>query len=78
MSVPIAVGAQAQAEPEGLPALHGEVVWADDERIGLRTDDGLYTFHHGPGLAVMFHHLFGPDTDGSEAAWQRWLTGLLA
>jgi hypothetical protein len=25
----------------------------------------------------MFHHLFGPDTDGAEAAWQQWLTGLL-
>jgi len=27
---------------------------------------------------LMFHHLFGPDTDGAEAAWQQWLTGLLS
>jgi hypothetical protein len=29
-------------------------------------------------VVLMFHHLFGPDTDGAEAAWQQWLTGLLA
>ncbi|MFE7214657.1 hypothetical protein ACFU93_32880 [Streptomyces sp. NPDC057611] len=27
---------------------------------------------------LMFHHLFGPDTDDAETAWQQWLTGLLA
>jgi len=75
---PAAVGARAHAAPSDLPPLDGEVVWADDERIEIRTADGIYTFHHGaPGLAVMFHHLFGPDTDGAEAAWQRWLSGLL-
>jgi hypothetical protein len=60
--------------------LDGEVVWSDEERIEVRAADGIYTFHHGSGVALMFHHLFGPDTDrdGAEAAWQRWLTGLLA
>ena len=62
----------------GLPPLDGEVVWSDDERIEIRTSDGIYTFHGFTGLVVMFHHLFGPDTDGAEAAWQQWLTGLLA
>ncbi|MGW1105889.1 SRPBCC family protein [Streptomyces sp. NPDC002540] len=75
---PVAVGARAHAEPAGLPPVDGEVTWSDDERIEVRTADGLYTFHHFPGVVLMFHHLFGPDTDGAEAAWQHWLTGLLA
>jgi len=75
---PPAVGARVHAAPPDLAPLDGEVVWADDERIGIRTADGLYSFHHGaPGLAVLFHHLFGPDTSGAEAAWQRWLDGVL-
>ncbi|MFD8964083.1 SRPBCC domain-containing protein [Streptomyces sp. NPDC059568] len=72
-----AVGARAHAEPAGLPPLDGEVVWSDDERIEVRTTDGIYTFLDFAGTALMFHHLFGPDTDGAEAAWQQWLTGLL-
>ncbi|WP_245766894.1 hypothetical protein [Streptomyces colonosanans] len=74
----VAVGARAHAEPAGLPPLDGEVTWSDDERIEVRTADGIYTFHCFPGVVLMFHHLFGPDTDGAEAAWQRRLTGLLA
>ncbi|MEV7238569.1 SRPBCC domain-containing protein [Streptomyces sp. NPDC051020] len=74
----VAVGARAHAAPAGLPPMGGEVTWSDEERIEVRTDDGLYTFHHGSGLVLMFHHLFGPDTDGAEAAWQQWLTGILA
>ncbi|MCX5208562.1 SRPBCC domain-containing protein [Kitasatospora sp. NBC_00240] len=77
LPLPVAVGARAQARPAGLPALDGEVVWADDERFEIRTADGIYTFHQGPGIALMFHHLFAADTDGAEDAWQRWLTGLL-
>ncbi|MET7527503.1 SRPBCC domain-containing protein [Streptomyces sp900116325] len=73
-----AVGARAHAAPSGLPPLDGEVTWADDERIEVRTADGLYTFHHAPGIVLMFHHLFGSDTDSAEAAWQQWLAGLLA
>ncbi|MFD3915368.1 SRPBCC domain-containing protein [Streptomyces sp. NPDC058603] len=73
----VVVGARVRAEPAGLPPLDGEVVWSDDERVEVRTADGLYTFHHGSGVALMFHHLFGPDTEHAEAAWQRWLTGLL-
>ncbi|TXL87149.1 SRPBCC domain-containing protein [Streptomyces sp. IB2014 016-6] len=78
LPVPVTVGVRGHAEPAGLAPLDGEVVWADDERIGLRTTQGLYTFHHGSGVAVMFHHLFGPDTDGAEAAWQQWLNDLVA
>lgn len=79
LTTPVARGARAHADPADLPALDGEVVWADDERLAVRTADGLYTFHHGPtGMAIMFHHLFGPNTDDAEAAWQRWLTALVA
>jgi uncharacterized protein YndB with AHSA1/START domain len=77
LPVPVTAGARAHAAPAGLPELDGEVVWADDERFELRTADGLYTFHHAPGIALMFHHLFGADTDGAENAWQQWLTALL-
>ncbi|GAA2682208.1 SRPBCC domain-containing protein [Streptomyces lunalinharesii] len=79
LPAPIAVGTRVHAEPAGLPPLDGEVVWADDERFEVRTDDGLYTFHHGiGGPALMFHHLFGPHAPGAEAAWQEWLTAALA
>ncbi|MET4923500.1 SRPBCC domain-containing protein [Streptomyces sp. PSRA5] len=78
LPVPVTVGARAHAEPAGLAPLDGEVVWVDDERIGLRTAHGLYTFHHGSGVALLFHHLFGPETDGAESAWQGWLNDLLA
>ncbi|SHM79646.1 SRPBCC family protein [Streptomyces yunnanensis] len=75
----MSAGTPVHAQPAGLPPLNGEVVWADDERFEIRTDDGLYAFHHGTGGPVlMFHHLFGADTDGAESAWQKWLTGLLA
>ncbi|WP_406193041.1 SRPBCC domain-containing protein [Kitasatospora sp. NBC_01560] len=77
-AAPVVLGARVTAAPTGLPPLDGEVVWADDERFELRTTDGLYTFHHGSGVALMFHHLFGPATEGAEAAWQQWLTGVLA
>jgi uncharacterized protein YndB with AHSA1/START domain len=76
----VTVGARAHAEPAGLPPLDGEVTWSDDERFAVRTADGLYTFHDFSGLVLMFHHLFAPDADGTTAAaaWQRWLTALLA
>jgi uncharacterized protein YndB with AHSA1/START domain len=77
LSTPIVVGARAHAQPADLPTLDGEVVWADDERFEIRSTDGIYTFHQGPGVALMFHHLFGADTEGAEGAWQRWLAGLL-
>ena len=77
LPAPVAVGARAHAEPADLPPLDGEVVWSDDERIEIRTADGIYTFHGFTGVVLMFHHLFGPDTDGAGTAWQGWLTGLL-
>ena len=78
LPAPVVVGARAHAEPAGLAPLDGEVVWSDDERIEVRTADGIYTFHGSAGLVLMFHHLFGPAPDGAEAAWQQWLTGLLS
>ncbi|MFJ5925981.1 SRPBCC domain-containing protein [Kitasatospora sp. NPDC092948] len=74
------VGARAHAEPAGLPPLAGEVTWSDEERCEVRTADGLYTFHHGPGPVLMFHHLFGRDADAAAAAtgWQQWAAGVLA
>jgi uncharacterized protein YndB with AHSA1/START domain len=77
LTAPVAVGARAHAAPAGLPPLDGTVVWADDERLAVVTADGIYTFHGFAGVALMFHHLFGPDTDGAEDAWQHWLAGLL-
>jgi len=78
LPTPVAVGARAHAEPAGLPPLDGEVVWSDDGRIKVRTADGIYTFLQFTGVVLMFHHLFGQNTDGAEVAWQQWLTGLLA
>ncbi|MFB7724193.1 SRPBCC domain-containing protein [Nocardia sp. NPDC056100] len=78
LPTPITNGARARAEIPGLPPLDGDVVWADDQRFEVRTADGLYSFHQGPtGLTLMFHHLFGPKTDGAQAAWQQWLSTLL-
>ncbi|AUG80384.1 polyketide cyclase [Kitasatospora sp. MMS16-BH015] len=83
---PVAVGDRAQGTPAGLPPLDGTVIWADQERFAVRTADGLYTFHHGPGVALLFHHLYGPAEAAAEAspeaspesAWQRWLADLLS
>jgi len=77
LTAPVAVGARAHAAPAGLPPLDGEVAWADDERLAVITADAIYTFHGFAGIVLMFHHLFGPGTDGAEAAWQGWLAGLL-
>ncbi|MER5636189.1 SRPBCC domain-containing protein [Kitasatospora sp. NPDC002227] len=77
IAAPVRQGTRVHAEPDGLPPLDGEVAWADDERFELRTADGLYTFHHGRGVALLFHHLFGAGPDGAETAWQQWLSGLL-
>ncbi|WP_042397806.1 SRPBCC family protein [Streptacidiphilus carbonis] len=77
LPVPVTVGARAQAGPANLPPLDGEVVWASDENVEVRTADGIYAFYQGPGIVLMFHHLFGPATDGAEAAWQQWLAGIL-
>ncbi|WP_328328499.1 SRPBCC family protein [Streptomyces sp. NBC_00455] len=75
---PVVAGDVAHAQPAGLPPVDGEVTWSDEEHIEVRAADGLYTFHHSPRVVLMFHHLFGPHTGGAEAAWQQWLTGLLA
>jgi len=78
LTAPIATGARAHGGPADQPLVDGEVVWADSERFGVRTADGLYTFHHGSGIALMFHHLFAPaDAPGgtdAELSWQHWLT----
>jgi hypothetical protein len=76
LTAPIATGARADGGPAGLPVVDGEVVWADSERFSIRSADALYTFHHGSGLALMFHHLFAPAAAEAEPekAWQHWLT----
>ncbi|WP_019925101.1 SRPBCC domain-containing protein [Nocardia sp. BMG111209] len=79
LPTPVTPGDRAHAEPPALPPLDGEVTWADEERIAVRTPDGLYSFHYGlPGMAVMFHHVFDPEATGAESAWQHWLTTLFA
>lgn len=76
LSTPITAGDRAHGGPAELPPLDGDVVWADGERFAVRADDALYTFHHGSGLTLMFHHLFAPTTSPAQAeqAWQQWLT----
>jgi uncharacterized protein YndB with AHSA1/START domain len=78
LTSPIATGARAHGGPADQPLQDGEVVWADSERFGVRTTDGLYTFHHGSGIALMFHHLFAPATPSggtdAEQSWQHWLS----
>ena len=89
LTSPIATGARARGGPDGLP-VDGGVVWADSERFAVRADDALYTFHHGSGLALMFHHLFAPTApttsttptapttpDAAEQTWQQWLTNTI-
>ncbi|RKE17509.1 SRPBCC domain-containing protein [Streptomyces sp. TLI_171] len=75
-----AAGTAVHAELGGLPSLDGELVWSDGERLAVRTAEGLFTFLYPAGMVLMFHHLFGDpaSTLGAEAAWQRWLTRLLA
>jgi hypothetical protein len=47
--------------------------------LGVRTDDGLYRFVGGGGLAGVGHHIFAPlDQAEAERAWQSWLTRLFA
>ena len=75
---PVALGARAHADPANLPPLDGEVVWADPERFEIRAADAIYSFYQGPGIVLMFHHLFGAGTDGAEGAWRQWLAGLLS
>jgi uncharacterized protein YndB with AHSA1/START domain len=77
LPLPVAVGAPVHAVPAGLPPLDGEVVWADDERFEVRSADAIHTFHHGGGMVLMFHHLFGPAPEGIDVSWQQWLAGLL-
>ncbi|MFJ9839711.1 SRPBCC domain-containing protein [Kitasatospora sp. NPDC101155] len=77
LPLPVAVGAPVHAAPAGLPPLDGEVVWADDERFEVRSADAIHTFHHGGGMVLMFHHLFGPAPEGIDVSWQQWLAGLL-
>jgi uncharacterized protein YndB with AHSA1/START domain len=81
LTVPVAVGAHAHGGPTVptvLPPLDGEVVWADGERFAIRGPDAIHTFHHGPGIALMFHHLFAPQPEQAEGLWQHWLTTQLA
>jgi uncharacterized protein YndB with AHSA1/START domain len=47
--------------------------------LGVRTDDGLYRFVGGGGMAGVGHHIFAPvDQAEAERAWQSWLTRLFA
>ncbi|ACU70036.1 Activator of Hsp90 ATPase 1 family protein [Catenulispora acidiphila DSM 44928] len=76
LTAPVTTGSRVDGGPSAAPVVGGEVVWADSERFGVRSADALYTFHHGSGVALMFHHLFAPAESeaASEEAWQHWLT----
>jgi uncharacterized protein YndB with AHSA1/START domain len=54
----------------------GEVYFANEHTLGVRTADALYRFMKGFGGSIVAgHHLFGTaDAGAAERAWQSWLT----
>ncbi|MER6577248.1 SRPBCC domain-containing protein [Nonomuraea sp. NPDC001023] len=61
---------------EGRSPEPGVVEWvtAPGTFVAVRTDDGLYMFVQGRGMAVVEHHAYAPvDGEALEAAWTHWL-----
>jgi len=70
-----AVGDKVRLSIEGLAA-DGVVEFADlPTYVGVRTDDGIYTFMHAMGSVTVENHSFGKDLDhvAAERAVQAWL-----
>ncbi|GAA0371321.1 SRPBCC domain-containing protein [Microbispora corallina] len=74
---PLTAGAPVRLRIEGLGPQDGVVEFADlPTAVGVRVDDGLYTFVHGYQDTVLVeHHNFAKDADheGIERAWRSWL-----
>ena len=56
--------------------LDGEVYFANEDTVGIRTPGALFRFLRGfAGPVIAGHHLFdGSDPGAQERAWQAWLT----
>ncbi len=69
-------GDPVHVEPAGLGPIDGEVFFANEHTLGVRTPDALYRFLKGfTGPIVAGHHLFGrTDPAAAEHAWRSWLT----
>lgn len=78
----ISVGDHAHIEVDGLDPVDGEVVFVRlPHWVGIRTDDGLYTFMHGfMDSAVLEYSGFNSDPDRArlDKAWLNWLNNIAA
>jgi uncharacterized protein YndB with AHSA1/START domain len=74
LSAPVAVGAPVRLTLDG-PAVDGQVYAANEQTLGVRTEDAMYRFLHGfRGPMMACHHLFvGVDAARAERTWQVWL-----
>ncbi|MGX7828059.1 SRPBCC family protein [Actinokineospora sp. 24-640] len=64
------------AEP-GIGSVDGVVFHANDQTVGVRTDNAMYRFMRGFRQSIMVSHLlFDPAADVADAerAWDGWLT----
>ena len=77
----VAVGDRVSATLGDAGTVEGEVDYATDAFLGIRTADGLWRFfgrNHFGGVVGMSAHLFGGDVDAArrEAQLKAWLDGL--
>jgi uncharacterized protein YndB with AHSA1/START domain len=68
-------GDKVDVEAVGVGRIDGEVYFANEHTLGVRTADALYRFMKGfGGPIVAGHHLFGEtDPGAAQRAWQGWL-----
>ncbi len=74
-------GTPVRATLDGLAPINGEVDYASDDFLGIRTNDGLIRLIHGhDGTVVAEHHIFSDSVAQKESteAWQHWLNQVLA
>jgi uncharacterized protein YndB with AHSA1/START domain len=77
---PICRGDRVRTSADELGPVDGVVYFANDDTIGIRTQDALYRFLRGfrkPVIAA--HHLFADvDAASAQQAWESWLNRTLA
>ena len=74
-------GDKARVAVEGLPPADGVVEFARlPYWVGVRTEDGFYSFMHAQNTVVLEYSGFAEGTDGApiEQAWQSWLATAFA
>jgi uncharacterized protein YndB with AHSA1/START domain len=78
LTAAVTEGARTRLAVDGLAPADGVVEFVSHPAfLGVRTNDGLYTFIHGYQHAVVVeYHSFAGDADQqqTEQAWQAWLT----